>query len=322
MASVVAKPWVELWFELETRCNLKCPFCYNYWKSGKLPEPSRANTSATVVGLRRLLASVDCRKMALSGGEPLLRSDLLELLAVVQEFQVPVVLTTNGVLLTSGRLRDLISAGITNFQVPFHSHQPAIHGLLSGAPCWENSLRAILLVQSCGAGITPVFVATALNVKHFGEVVRILGELGLRRIIFNRFIPSGFGERHRDKIGVPSEPELIDNIDEAQSVARAYRLTIELGVPIEVPRDLRARWTQVSFASCPVHSGQRRWTIGSDLSIRRCNHSGNNIGHLFDDGVERLLAELEAGDPETLQEEEMRPCQFLYPRALVQIGIS
>jgi MoaA/NifB/PqqE/SkfB family radical SAM enzyme len=321
MASVIAKPWVEFWFELETRCNLKCPFCYNYWKSGRLPEPSRASTSETVVGLRRLLASVDCRKMAFSGGEPLLRGDLWELLATVREFQVPVVLTTNGLLLTSSRLQDLMKAGISHFQVPFHSHQPAIHDLLSGVPCWEKSLRAILTVQSCGAVITPVFVATALNVKHFVAVVRILGQLGLRGVIFNRFIPSGFGERHRDKIGVPSEGELIDAVDEAQGIARAYRITIELGVPIEVPKDVRAQWTQVSFSSCPVRAGQRRWTIGSDLSIRRCNHSASSIGHLFDDGVDRLLAELSDGHHNESETEEVRPCQFLHPSALVQIRV-
>ena len=321
MASVTAKPWVELWFELETRCNLKCPFCYNYWKGGKLPEPSRASTSETVVGLRRILDSVDCRKMAFSGGEPLLRGDLFELLATVREFRVPIVLTTNGLLLTGARLQDLMKAGISHFQVPFHSHQPAIHDLLSGVPCWEKSLRAILMVQSCGAVITPVFVATALNVKHFAAVVGILGQLGLRRVIFNRFIPSGAGERHHQKIGVPSEGELIDAIDGAQGLARASRITIELGVPIEVPKDLSAQWTQVSFASCPVRAGQRRWTIGSDLSIRRCNHSGNNIGHLFGDGVDRLLAELASSPHEMSEAEEVRPCQFLHPRALVQISV-
>ena len=139
MEVAAPKPWVELWLELETRCNLKCPFCYNYWKSGSLPEPSRASRAATVAGLQRILASVDCRKVAVSGGEPLLRSDLLELLSAIREFHVPMVLTTNGVLLSAKRLQDLMDAGIAHFQVPLHSHQPATHDLLSGVQCWDQS---------------------------------------------------------------------------------------------------------------------------------------------------------------------------------------
>ena len=211
-------------------------------------------------------------------------------------------LTTNGVLLNAQRLERLTRAGILNFQIPFHSHIPAIHNQLSGVDCWEASLRSILMVQESSHSITPVFVATHLNLHHFANVVEIWGRAGLRRVIFNRFIPSGAGALHSGRIGVPDDKTLIQALDAAHDRASFYGVTIELGVPIDIPDDVRSRWNRIAIASCPVKAGQRRWTIGSDLTLRRCNHSAVNLGSILEDGVARLLDELSAAHGTTERE--------------------
>lgn len=318
---VKKRPAVELWLELETQCNLRCLFCYNYWKDGSAPEPTQQTTSETIRVLSRLLDEVDCQQLAISGGEPLLRSDLNEILFALRPYGIPTVLTTNGLMLTRQRVLDLMQAGITHFQVPLHSHCEETHDHLSGGRhAWQRALSAIASVRECGGNITPVFVATRHNVAHFPAVVTICAALGIQKIIFNRFIPTGLGSIHRLGIGVPTEEELWRVLVKAEPLAAQHGVTVHLGVPIRMPTHLTTSWRNIEWASCPVRSGQRRWTIGSDLSVRRCNHSGLNIGNLREDGHERLLRELQSTAIKGCSSDP-QPCQFIEPNFPVQVRV-
>jgi MoaA/NifB/PqqE/SkfB family radical SAM enzyme len=310
-----AKARIQLWLELETRCNLGCLFCYNYWKDGSAAEPAARSTEDTLAALADVLTKTECESVAFSGGEPLLRPDLLQLISFVRSHGVPGILTTNGTLLSRPKILQLMEAGIATFQIPLHSHRPSVHDQLSGAACWEKSLRAIVNVQACGAHVVAVFVATSLNVPDLPDVVRIAGELGLRRLIFNRFIPTGLGTIHRNLIGVPTESELVRVLDVADRLGAQYRLEIHLGVPVEVPPDVSRWWSSVQLASCPVRFGQSRWTMGSDLTLRRCNHSPVTVTGIDEIVRERLAAPHEDGGT-------IRACQFLKPERYVQISIA
>jgi MoaA/NifB/PqqE/SkfB family radical SAM enzyme len=311
-----SKPRIQLWLELETRCNLKCRFCYNYWKDGSAPEPATRSTDETLAALSEILAKTDCDYVAFSGGEPLLRPDLIQLIEFVHSRRVPCILTTNGVLLTRPRIVALRNAGIRTFQIPLHSHIAAVHDKLSGGVCWEKSLSAMANVQSYGSHVVPVFVATRLNLSHLPRVVRIAGELGLRKLIFNRFIPTGLGAIHKHEIGTPSDSELAPVLDEADAVATRYGIEIHLGVPVEVPPETSRSWRSVQLASCPVRSGQRRWTMGSDLTLRRCNHSPVSSSN-----IDRIVRERLEAEDELAASGIIRGCQFLTPERYVQISV-
>jgi len=317
---VTAKPWVELWLEVEPACNLHCAFCYNPWRDGLSPTPTR-HTAAEIVGsLRSLLSEVECRQIAISGGEPLLRPDLLDILKPLAAFGIPLVLTTNGVLLTREKISSLAQAGVTSVQIPLHSHREELHDRLSGGVCWRAALRAFVWLGGAGVPATPVFVATKLNMEHFPAVVKICGSLGLPRVIFNRFIPSGLGRLNQRELGVPQDDEILRAIDRSHVDAVRYGVTIQLGVPVRVPPELTAAWTHVELASCPVGPGQQRWTVGPDLELRRCNQSLASVGNLQAEGAGRLVQELRSGSDRSHTNGEIHTCQILEHRELVQIS--
>ena len=280
-------------------------------------EPSRRSTEDTVAALADILAKTECQYVAFSGGEPLLRRDLIQLISFVHGQGVPGILTTNGVLLTSSRILMLMEAGIETFQIPLHSNHAGIHDELSGGICWEKSLTAMVNVQSCGGHAVPVFVGTNLNLTHLPSVVRIAGELGLRRLIFNRLIPTGLGAIYKSVIGVPSECELVPVLDEADAVAAKYQMELHLGVPVEVSPEVSRSWRSVQLASCPVRSGQQRWTMGADLTLRRCNHSPMSTS-----SIDEIVRERLTGEDEAAAAGVIRPCQFLRPERYVQISVA
>lgn len=313
-----AKPRVEIWYELETRCNLHCKFCFNYWKEGDTRAPRRLPTAETLEGLSRLFDAVICEKLTLSGGEPLLREDLFDLLALVKSRGIPMVLTTNGTLLDAEMIGRLMSAGVVTFQVPFHSADQARHDFLSGGECWRQTLQAFISLREAGAKTLAVFVATKLNLGDFCGVLEICAALGLREVIFNRFIPSGLGVRHREVIGVPEDGELLPVLFEANALAERLGLRIHLGVPVELSAGVRHALSRVTTASCPVREGQTRWTVDAECNLRRCNHSGRSVGNILNGGLNVLLAELATTPAET---DKIQCCQFLEPVRLYQINV-
>jgi MoaA/NifB/PqqE/SkfB family radical SAM enzyme len=313
----MSKPSIELWLELETRCNLACKFCYNFWKDGSAPAPQLKSTLETAEALRALLEQLDVTQVAFSGGEPLLRPDLLELIELVHSYDVPAILTTNGTLLTRQRIQALSRSGIASFQIPIHSHLSEVHDYLSAVPSWHKALAAMIRVYENGLPLVPIFVATCLNIDHFPAVIRMLGQLDVTQIIFNRFIPTGLGTLFKQDVGVPDDKQIIEVLSASDEVVGAFGSRVLLGTPVEVPRSMLPTWRNIDLASCPVEAGQRRWTLSPDLTLRRCNQSGANIGSVLDGGIEVLIRELQM--PRARRETAVRPCSFLAPKRLVTI---
>src|ERR1044072_7152246 len=141
------KPRVQIWYELETRCNLHCKFCFNFWKDGVSRAPDKLSTVDTLRCLKRLFDVVDCEKLTISGGEPLLRDDLYEILGFIKGHGIPMILTTNSTLLDSRNISRLMGAGILTFQIPFHSTDKTLHDMLSGEECWSKTLNAFILLK-------------------------------------------------------------------------------------------------------------------------------------------------------------------------------
>jgi MoaA/NifB/PqqE/SkfB family radical SAM enzyme len=316
------KPKVEIWFELETRCNLRCRFCYNFWRGGAIAEPARMDMQQIRRALENLFAVAQCERVAISGGEPLLNENLHDLLSLLQTHGIPVILTTNGTLLDREKIRRLKQEGVVTFQIPFHSTDAATHDWICGAPCFPATLQALRMLREEDANVVPVFVATTANLDYFTKVMKICAVLGIGEIIFNRFVPSGLGLQHRDELGVPDDDMLFRVLTEADQLAREHGLSISLGTPIPLPIELRRRLDHVDVSSCPVEPGQSRWTIGSDGSIRRCNHSSLAVGNLLKDGARVLIEEIRSVGAARPVRDEIVPCQILQPERFVQIRVN
>lgn len=314
------RPAVEIWLELETRCNLTCKFCYNYWKDGKSPAPRRLGTRQILHVLDEVFSSVDCTQITVSGGEPLLRRDLPEILAHIARFDVPTVITTNGTLLTPDRVAMLVDAGVATVQLPLHAVRPEVHDYLTGRPSWDDTIVGLALLHRQPVATAITFVASSVNLHDFPAVLHLCGILGLKHVIFNRFIPSGLGTLHQDEIGVPTDEELLPVLRIADTIAGEWGIAIHLGTPIQMSDTHQAAMPRVQVGSCPVATGQKRWTIGSDGSLRRCNHSARTFGNLLGDGPGAWVSELASPLPRP-RGDGIEPCQFIQPQRLVQLSM-
>lgn len=271
------RPEIELWLELETDCNLECGFCFNYWKDGSssLP-PRRLSTSDFLTSVDELAGIADIRVVAVSGGEPLLRPDLDEILANFRARGTEVALVTNGLLLTPRRANELRRLGVATFQIPLHAARPDIHDQLCGKPCWTGTLRALVTARETGANVVPVFVATRQNCAEFAAVVELCALLGLRAVLFNQFVPGGAGLRNRLALE-PSPAAIEQALIDGDRLAHRLGIRIELGVPVRLSEGAAQGLLNTRLRSCCISVAQKKWTLDCEGRLRRCNQEGTPV---------------------------------------------
>ncbi len=130
------RPLHDLRISVMDRCNFRCPYCMPEAKYGKdfsfLPRAERLDFDE-IVRLTRLATLLGVRKVRITGGEPLLRPNLAELIGELKRIDAitDIALTTNGVLLDQ-QAPALVAAGLSRVTVSLDSLDPAVFSLMNG----------------------------------------------------------------------------------------------------------------------------------------------------------------------------------------------
>jgi MoaA/NifB/PqqE/SkfB family radical SAM enzyme len=135
-------------WQVTYRCNFRCRFCH-YWcdPMGQAAEPTVADCRA---GARKL-AAYGTLLVSVAGGEPLLRTDLPDIVAAIGRYHFPFV-TTNGWLVTPGVARDLMQAGLWGVSVSIDYADADRHDAARGMPgAWRHAWRAVELLSQARA---------------------------------------------------------------------------------------------------------------------------------------------------------------------------
>ncbi|MBB5234935.1 GTP 3',8-cyclase MoaA [Deinococcus budaensis] len=152
------RPLRDLRISVTDRCNLRCTYCMPAEVFGPdhafLPREELLSFEE-ITRLSRVFVELGVRKLRVTGGEPLLRRDLPELIAALSRLPgvQDVALTTNGLLLP--RLaRDLKGAGLGRVTVSLDSLDPQVFGRMNGLGVWpERVLDGIEAALQAGLGV-------------------------------------------------------------------------------------------------------------------------------------------------------------------------
>ncbi|HUO95060.1 MAG TPA: GTP 3',8-cyclase MoaA [Steroidobacteraceae bacterium] len=155
------RPLHDLRISVMDRCNFRCPYCMpkeTYGEGYRFLGASERLSFAEITRLAGLFVSHGVRKLRLTGGEPLLRAGLAELVGDLAALPLveDVALTTNGVLL--GRhAEELKAQGLGRVTVSLDSLDPAVFRTMSGG---YGSPAEILegIERALAAGLAPVKV--------------------------------------------------------------------------------------------------------------------------------------------------------------------
>ncbi len=176
------------------RCNLRCNFCYvgdrHY---GEL------STSDVKKVLHKIAHEAQVPSVSFTGGEPLLRTDIGELIAYAAGIGMWTNLITNGVLLTSQNVRQLKDAGLSSAQVSIEGPNCDVHDQITGVTgSFDKTLNGISLLKDAGIPVHTNTTISQDNCAHLEGIVSLIGTLGLKRLSMNQLIPCGTAQNRRD----------------------------------------------------------------------------------------------------------------------------
>lgn len=176
------------------RCNLKCHFCYVGDKDCR-----EMTTRELKKVLLRIRNEAQVPSVSFTGGEPLLRDDLCDLVAYATSIGMWTNLITNGTLFTPKRVAALSDAGLKSAQVSIEGHAAAVHDRLTGV---EGSFRAtvagIRMLQSAGVRVHTNTTLSRENIAYSEKILSLARRIGLERVSMNLLIPCGAAARRRD----------------------------------------------------------------------------------------------------------------------------
>jgi pyrroloquinoline quinone biosynthesis protein E len=266
--------------ELTQRCAQRCLHCYNVWKNDR-PYPSgELGTAEMIALLDKVLAESGAREVSLTGGEPLLREDLVEIVDHLVARAVEVDLITGGQQLTEEVIARLAPAKISVFELPLLSSEAAIHDRLVGKEgAFDGVTTAMADLKAAAQRVIAVFVATRLNLHTLGETLEMAFALGVDAVMLNRFNPGGHGLENLELLQAAPE-QLREALDVADAFVDRYGMPISCSIAMPPCLFEHDRWPKLTFGFCAAGTEDAYYTIDPLGNLRPCNHSPLILGNL------------------------------------------
>jgi pyrroloquinoline quinone biosynthesis protein E len=176
--SVAPRPYT-LVAELTYRCPLRCVYCSNPLDFAlsrdelSTDQWRRAISEAAELGVVQL---------HLSGGEPMLRDDLVELIRHARECDLYTNLITGGTLLDEDKLHRFRDAGLEHIQLSIQGASMATAENVAGVRSHRKKLEVARLITAMGFPFTLNVVIHRLNIAEVPELIRLAAELGAQRL--------------------------------------------------------------------------------------------------------------------------------------------
>jgi radical SAM protein with 4Fe4S-binding SPASM domain len=188
-------PLVLSW-NVTRKCNLKCPHCYINATKQELK-----NELTTEEGKRLMdqIAEVSRPLLVLSGGEPLLRADIFELVRYGAGKGFKMGLGSNGSLIDGEVAKKLKEAGITTVSVSLDSSVPEKHDAFRSVKgSWEKAVGAIKALKENNVLVQVNTTVTQQNYGEIDDIMSLVENIGVENFHLFFLVPTGRGVKIED----------------------------------------------------------------------------------------------------------------------------
>jgi PqqA peptide cyclase len=190
--------------ELTYRCPLACAYCSNPINLSDYNDELSTAQWQDVLKQARDLGVLQCH---LSGGEPLLRRDIVDIAATSSELGLYTNLITSAIGLSRKKARELREAGLDHIQISVQADEAVLSDAIAGIPSFERKIEAAQVVKELGWPLTLNVVLHRRNIDRIEAIVRAAERLGADRLELANTQYYGWGLRNRDTL-LPSREQL------------------------------------------------------------------------------------------------------------------
>ncbi len=207
-------------WEVTARCNLDCIHCHARGSPRAGPELSTGEGKKLISDLATV---PEFRMCAFTGGEPLVREDIFELLAYAHGLGFSCTIATNGTLVDRDcaiRLRD---CGVAIAAVSLDGCSAGTHDAVRGVKgAFEGAIEGIHALHRAGIPIHINITAMTRNLGEIPAIVELVDGLDAAIILVYQLVPIGRGEKIGDfALGAEANGQLVRFMAEAQQSSRA-----------------------------------------------------------------------------------------------------
>jgi radical SAM protein with 4Fe4S-binding SPASM domain len=282
-SEAVAEPGVQLisW-NLTRVCNLACGHCYLDAVQRRNQAADELSTAEALAVLGDLGGFADGAMLVLTGGEPLLRRDLEQLVAAASAQGLMPVIGTNGTLLDAGRARALRAAGAVGVGISLDSIQPEFHDRLRGQEgAWARAMAGIAAAREAGLAVQlqmSLFRENRTGIAAMADLAEHLGALALNLFFL---VCTGRGVSQTDLSEAEYEAALADILriqDERGGLMVRARCAPYLrrmaGLHVGERRDGYAEWSSACLA------GRAYFRIAPCGDVTPCPYIPQAVGNV------------------------------------------
>jgi len=269
-------------------CPLACAICYAAKGLAMQVESGQLLTTNQWKQVLDTLWRVGVPQVSFTGGDPLAREDIAELVAHAEQFITR--LNTSAVLLTPELARSLAEANLDVMQVTVYSDASTVHDALVGR---EGALeRTLLGIHAARAAGIQVSVNTPLvreNVAGYaGTIADLSGNHGIRFFTASGMLPAGAALKKIAGGGAAGEDELYERLRAAKETADSLDCELDFTSPGSLS-DEQLRSLGMSVPSCGACLGNM--AIGPDGEVLPCQswvHDRRALGNILTTPWDRI----------------------------------
>jgi pyrroloquinoline quinone biosynthesis protein E len=201
--------------ELTYACPLQCPYCSNPVDYAKYPNELSTDDWKRVLSEARKMGAV---QLGFSGGEPLTRKDLVELVSHARELGYYSNLITSGYGLTEEKIIQLKEAGLDHIQVSIQASTQELNDHIAGTASFDHKKEVARLVKKTGYPMVLCVVIHRENIHQMPEILVMAEELGADYLELANTQYYGWAHINRDLL-LPTK----EQFEEAERIAQAYK---------------------------------------------------------------------------------------------------
>jgi len=272
--------------ELTHRCPLHCVYCSN-----PLELDARANELSTDQWSKVFhgAAELGVLQADFTGGEPLARPDILELVAAARAAGLYVNLITSGLPLDEARLAKLVAAGLDHFQLSFQGAHPEIASEISGTTTHAQKLRVLEWLRNHRLAVTLNFVIHRQNIHQLEEMLAVAEVSCATRVEFANVQYYGWALANRQSL-LPTREQLDSSLEILKRAQERLRgkMRIEYVVP-----DYYAKYPK----ACMGGWGRKLLLIAPSGDVLPCHAARVIPGLTFENVRNRSLREIWDSSP-------------------------
>ncbi|RTL69123.1 MAG: pyrroloquinoline quinone biosynthesis protein PqqE [Pseudonocardiaceae bacterium] len=238
--------------ELTYRCPLSCAYCSN---PVTLTEYGDELTTAEWRDVLEQAAALGVLQLHLSGGEPLLRRDVVELTRIGRDLGMYSNLVTSALGLNRRRAEELRAAGLDHVQVSVQADEQEMSDRIAGTRSFDRKIEACRLVKELGWPLTLNVVLHRQNIHRVGEVLALAEELDADRIELANTQYYGWAWHNRNAL-LPSKAQLAEAepVVDAARARLAGRMEVVYVLPdyySEYPKPCMGGWAARQLTVAP-----------------------------------------------------------------------